>query len=68
MALQAFSLAMVMFPHVVAKAQAELDSVIGTDRLPAFSDRERLPYVTAIMYETIRWHTVGPFGKCAPHA
>lgn len=58
--MEAFTLAMALFPEAQKKAQAELDSVIGTDRLPMFSDRERLPYLSAIMYETLRWHTVVP--------
>ena len=42
------------------KAQAELDAVVGPDRLPDFSDRDALVYVQAIIMETSRWHVVGP--------
>jgi hypothetical protein len=41
-----FLLAMVLHPEVFAKAQKEIDSVVGTDRLPSFSDRASLPYGT----------------------
>ena len=44
------------------KAWAELDSVVGRDRLPEFSDREALPYVGAIARELVRWHVVAPTG------
>jgi len=39
-----FLLAMMTHPEVLAKAQKEIDSVVGTDRLPTFSDRPSLPY------------------------
>lgn len=32
----------------VARAQADLDRVVGRGRLPAFEDRARLPYIDAI--------------------
>lgn len=47
------------------KAQAEIDSVIGTNRLPSTTDRDNLPYVNAIVKEALRWHTVTPLGL--PH-
>ncbi|KAK0434403.1 cytochrome P450 [Desarmillaria tabescens] len=48
----AFFKAMVLYPEVQAKAQAEIDAVI----------RERLPYVNALVLEVTRWHSVGPTG------
>ncbi|KAK0479595.1 cytochrome P450 [Armillaria novae-zelandiae] len=56
----AFFKAMLLYPEVQAKAQAEIDAVIGHDRLPRFDDRERLPYINALVLEVTRWHTVGP--------
>ncbi|KAK0450588.1 cytochrome P450 [Desarmillaria tabescens] len=61
----AFFKAMLLYPDVQAKAQAEIDAAIGDDRLPRFDDRERLPYVNALALEVVRWHTVGPVGL--PH-
>ncbi|KAG0708656.1 cytochrome P450 [Suillus ampliporus] len=61
-----FILAMVLNPEVQVKAQAEIDRVVGKDRLPDFDDRPALPYLEAIMRETLRWHPVAPFG--VPHA
>ncbi|TFY59478.1 hypothetical protein EVG20_g7775 [Dentipellis fragilis] len=58
-------LALAIHPEVQRKAQAEIDAVIGTDRLPTFHDRERLPYVDAIVKEILRWNPVGPLG--VPH-
>ncbi len=54
---------MLLYPEAQAKAQAELDAVIGDDRLPQFEDRERLPYVNALVLEVLRWHTVAPTGQ-----
>lgn len=49
--------------EVLKKAQKEIDTVIGNDRLPGFSDREHLPYVNALMTETLRWNSVAPTGS-----
>ncbi|KAF8128036.1 cytochrome P450, partial [Boletus edulis] len=46
----AFYLAMTLYPDVMKKAQRELDSVVGTNRLPTFADRPSLPYVEALCY------------------
>jgi cytochrome P450 len=46
---------MAMYPEIQKKAQAEIDAVVGKDRLPNFSDRASLPYVGAIMKEILRW-------------
>ncbi|KAF1813984.1 cytochrome P450 [Eremomyces bilateralis CBS 781.70] len=61
-----FFLAMTVFPEVQKKAQEELDRVTGGSRLPVSADRERLPYIEAIVTETHRWHPVGPMGL--PHS
>ena len=51
---------MILHPEVVQKAQAEIDEVVGQDRLPSFADRERLPYINALVLEVMRWHSVTP--------
>ena len=52
-----------MYPEVLRKAQAEIDAVVGINRLPDFNDRPYLPYVNAIIKETMRWKLVVPLGK-----
>ena len=42
-------------PEVQIRAQKELDSVIGTDRLPGFEDRPHLSFIEAIYREVLRW-------------
>ena len=54
---------MVLYPEVQKKAQAEIDTVIGPNRLPDFGDRPSLPYVNAVVKELMRWHLVAPFGE-----
>ncbi|KAF9062871.1 cytochrome P450 [Rhodocollybia butyracea] len=61
----AFFLVMAMFPDVQRRAQAELDAVIGHDRLPTFEDRPQLPYIEAMYKELLRYHAVVPNGL--PH-
>ncbi|KAK0236123.1 cytochrome P450 [Armillaria nabsnona] len=55
-------LAFILYPEVQAKAQAELDDVVGPTRLPNFDDRPQLPYIDAILLEALRWNPVLPMG------
>ncbi|KAH9851906.1 cytochrome P450 [Lenzites betulinus] len=64
--IEAFFLAMLHYPDVQRKAQAEIDRVIGFSRMPEFSDMDSLPYVTALIKEVSRWWPVAPTGF--PHA
>ena len=48
---------MVLHPEVLAKAQREMDDVIGTGRLPTIEDRPSLPYLDCILKETWRYVT-----------
>ncbi|KAI8939893.1 hypothetical protein NX059_003622 [Plenodomus lindquistii] len=50
-----FIQAMMVFPEVQKEAQAEIDRVVGLDRMPTIEDAENLPYIRAIVKETIRW-------------
>jgi cytochrome P450 len=56
---------MLYFPDVQAKAQAEIDRVVGTERLPSFDDRAELPYIQAIVLEVLRWRLITPLAL--PH-
>ena len=56
---------MVMFPDIQQRAHAEIDLVIGPDRLPEFSDEGELPYITAIIKELLRWNVIQPIGVCS---
>ncbi|KAJ6570544.1 cytochrome P450 [Mycena vulgaris] len=58
----AFFKAMTLYPEVLKRAQAEIDAVVGNDRLPLLSDRQKLPFIDAIVLESLRWHPVAPLG------
>lgn len=46
------------YPTIVRAAQAELDRIVGRDRLPDFSDEKDLVYCSAVIREIMRWRTV----------
>uniref|UniRef100_A0A7I4B718 Cytochrome P450 n=1 Tax=Physcomitrium patens TaxID=3218 RepID=A0A7I4B718_PHYPA len=48
-------------PHTMKKAQAELDAVVGRDRMVKESDLPNLPYIKAIAKESLRLHPPVPF-------
>uniref|UniRef100_A0A0A9FDX4 Uncharacterized protein n=1 Tax=Arundo donax TaxID=35708 RepID=A0A0A9FDX4_ARUDO len=52
-------------PAAMAKARAEVDSVVGTARLVDESDLPNLPYLHRVVTETLRLHPVAPL--LAPH-
>ena len=54
---------MILYPEVQKRAQEELDSVVGKDRLPSFDDRDNLPYINALAKETLRWNPIAPLGQ-----
>ena len=56
---------MYLYHEVQRKAQAEIKAVIGPHRLPTYSDIKNLPYISAVLKETLRWHPIVPFG--IPH-
>ncbi|KAF9023898.1 cytochrome P450 [Hymenopellis radicata] len=55
-------IALVYNPEVQAKAHAELDTVVGRNRPPDFSDKEDLPYISAMVLESLRWRPPVPLG------
>jgi cytochrome P450 len=61
-AIKSFFIAMLRYPNIQKKAQDELDSVIGRERLPTFEDRPRLPFIDAVCKEILRWNPVTPLG------
>ncbi|THU82021.1 cytochrome P450 [Dendrothele bispora CBS 962.96] len=57
--------AMCLHPEFQKRAQAEIDTVVGRDRLPTFADSPHLPYCHAMAKEALRWRPVDPLGM--PH-
>ena len=56
---------MLVHPEYQKRAQAELDKVIGSSRLPTVEDIADLPYIEAILKEVLRWKPVTPLAL--PH-
>ncbi|KAM5318067.1 cytochrome P450 1B1 isoform 2-T8 [Glossophaga mutica] len=65
-ALQWLLILFTRYPDVQARVQAELDQVVGRDRLPCLEDQPRLPYVMAFLYEAMRFSSFVPV--TIPHA
>ncbi|KAF8023194.1 LOW QUALITY PROTEIN: hypothetical protein BT93_F0638 [Corymbia citriodora subsp. variegata] len=57
--------AMLNHPEIMKKARAEIDQVMGHDRLVGKSDLPKLPYLHCVMNETMRMYPVGPL--LVPH-
>ncbi|KAH6781684.1 cytochrome P450 [Perilla frutescens var. frutescens] len=51
---------MILHPEIQAKAQIEIDNAIGLNRMVVDSDLPNLPYLQAIVKETLRLHPPGP--------
>ncbi|XP_041464534.1 cytochrome P450 2D6-like [Lytechinus variegatus] len=49
-----YFLLMAQHPDIQANVQAELDKVVGRDRLPSLSDRNKLPHTESTMVECYR--------------
>lgn len=45
------------YPDWVIRARAQLDEVCGSnaERLPSWEDKDRLPYISAVVKEVFRW-------------
>ena len=66
-AIQSFFLATTLYPETVRLAQRELDEVLGGERLADFSDMPRLPYISAVVKEVLRWRPPTPLGASSCH-
>ncbi|KAJ7580828.1 cytochrome P450 [Mycena floridula] len=55
-----FILACLYHPEVLKRAQAEIDSVVGSGRLPTLQDRSQLTFINACVKEALRWRTALP--------
>ena len=62
-AILVFLIVMAQHPEIQKRAQKELDTVIGSNRLPLVSDRDDLPYVNAVAKEVLRWRPILPLSK-----
>jgi cytochrome P450 len=61
-----FVMVMAMYPEKQALAKAELDQLLCGTRLPTIADRGSLPYIEALIHETLRWHIALPCSESSP--
>ncbi|KAF5369133.1 hypothetical protein D9757_011080 [Collybiopsis confluens] len=61
-AISSFLLTATLHPDTQVKARAEIDRIIGRDRLPTFDDRQHLPYVESVYREVMRLYPPVPLG------
>ncbi|KAL1023796.1 hypothetical protein UPYG_G00046290 [Umbra pygmaea] len=56
---------MAVYPHIQAKVQEEIDTVVGPDRVPSLTDKGSLPFTEATILEVQRMTVVVPLA--IPH-
>ncbi|XP_049527194.1 cytochrome P450 2C8-like [Dermacentor silvarum] len=49
-------------PDIQTRVQQEIDEVVGSERLPRWEDRRRMPYTLACAWELHRWKPAPPLG------
>ncbi|XP_024031112.1 cytochrome P450 93A3 [Morus notabilis] len=52
---------LISHPNAMSKARQEVDQVVGNNRMVQESDIANLPYIKAVVKETLRLHPGGPF-------
>ncbi|KAJ3909335.1 hypothetical protein F5879DRAFT_791753, partial [Lentinula edodes] len=58
-----FMLAILRNTEVQAKAHSKHERVFGPGNLPSVNDAGLLPYITAVVRETLRYSLVSPLGE-----
>ncbi|KAH9948109.1 cytochrome P450 [Amylocystis lapponica] len=61
-ALGIVTMAAACYPEAQSRVQAQLDQVVGFDRIPTFEDEDLLAEVTAFVEESYRWRPVSAGG------
>ncbi|KAI0770000.1 cytochrome P450 [Fomes fomentarius] len=57
-----FVMASARYPDAQRRVQAQLDAVVGRERIPTFADQNKLPELWAYIEELYRWRPVVPPG------
>ncbi|KAK1893253.1 Cytochrome P450 1A1 [Dissostichus eleginoides] len=52
---------LIKFPDIQDRVHQEIDNHIGTARLPRFSDKPKMPFTEAFIYEVYRYASYVPF-------
>jgi cytochrome P450 len=59
-ALKWFFKACTKYPDFIRSAQEEIDRVVGRERMPDWADRDKMPYLNAVIKELHRWSSLAP--------
>jgi len=60
LSLEWLTLIVATLPDAQRRIQAEIDSVIGRNRMPEWPDQKNMPYTEAFITEVNRWRTITP--------
>jgi cytochrome P450 len=63
--LLSFVLVLAAYPEIQERARKEIDAIVGGGRLPVFEDFPQLPFLNALIKETLRFKPQFPMG--IPH-
>uniref|UniRef100_A0A3P8XU91 Vitamin D 25-hydroxylase n=1 Tax=Esox lucius TaxID=8010 RepID=A0A3P8XU91_ESOLU len=53
---------MALYPNIQEKVHKEIDSVLGNGKPPSMEDKQRMPYVEAVLHEVLRFCNIVPLG------
>ncbi|KAM8877876.1 vitamin D 25-hydroxylase [Synchiropus picturatus] len=53
---------MALYPNIQERVQREIDSVLPNGRAPTLEDKQRMPYVEAVLHEVLRFCNIVPLG------
>uniref|UniRef100_UPI0037E94DF1 cytochrome P450 2J4-like n=1 Tax=Semicossyphus pulcher TaxID=241346 RepID=UPI0037E94DF1 len=51
---------MIYYPQIQERVQAEIDTAVGSSRVPSVNDRENMPYTNAVIHEIQRMADIIP--------
>ncbi|CAL8362799.1 unnamed protein product [Gadus morhua 'NCC'] len=53
---------MALYPNIQERVHQEIDSVLVKGRAPSLEDKQRMPYVEAVLHEVLRFCNIVPLG------
>ncbi|CAB1339270.1 unnamed protein product [Coregonus sp. 'balchen'] len=53
---------MALYPNIQEKVHKEINSVMGSGKSPTLEDKQRMPYVEAVLHEVLRFCNIVPLG------
>ncbi|KAJ3595294.1 hypothetical protein NHX12_004598 [Muraenolepis orangiensis] len=51
-----------LYPNIQERVHGEIDSVLANGRAPSLEDKQRMPYVEAVLHEVLRFCNIVPLG------